>query len=98
MTAKTNKTDFAQLLKQMRITLHPMFASISKATDQEQAWKEFDDTKSSMLKEAGWTDAEFDTTQNEYFADFSSDDPEKWIIRHDPKNPGIVIKSDKGTA
>ena len=50
-----------------------------------------------MLAEAGYTLSEFDKLEAEYFMDFSSDDPEEWIIEHDPKNAGVIHKFDKPT-
>lgn len=82
-------------MKNMRLVLHPMFAAISSSTDQEQSWKDFDAKKADLLSTAGWTDAEFDKAQNEYYIDFTNDDPAQWIIRHDPANAKILIKQDK---
>jgi len=100
------KKDFGQLIKEMRIVLHPIFNSfISDPTVSSDAryalsikhLDNVDSIRDKMLAEAGYTLSEFDKLEAEYFMDFSSDDPEEWIIEHDPKNAGVIHKFDKPT-
>ncbi|HEY5267887.1 MAG TPA: hypothetical protein VII94_02005 [Candidatus Saccharimonadales bacterium] len=92
------KKDFAELIKDMRIAFAPEFKTIchntSLTSDQlDLALKELEEKRNQMIIENGYTQSEFDTITNEYFIDFTSSNPDEWIIRHDPENPGLLIKS-----
>jgi hypothetical protein len=90
------KKEFAQLVKDMRVAFHPEFSGIANnstlTTDQfDKALSELEEKQKMMIVESGYTQNEFDTLCREHFMDFSSQNPEEWIIRHDPENALIII-------
>lgn len=89
------KTDFATLIKSMRLTFRPDFKAItlkdgltSEQLDQELA--DLEKRQQQMVRDNGYTQEEFDTLYREYYMDFSSTNPDEWVIKHDPENPVIV--------
>ncbi len=43
-----------------------------------------------MIVENGYSEEEFYSLYREYFMDFSSENPDEWIIKHDPANAQII--------
>jgi hypothetical protein len=43
-----------------------------------------------MITDSGYSEEEFYQLESQYFLDFSSEDPDEWIIRHDPENAQII--------
>lgn len=89
------KTDFATLIKSMRLTFRPDFKAItlkdglsSEQLDQELA--DLEKRQQQMVRDNGYTQEEFDALYREYYMDFSSANPDEWVIKHDPENPIIV--------
>ena len=90
------KKEFAQLVKDMRITFHPEFAKIANnaelTTEQfDKALAELEDKQKTMIVESGYTQNEFDKLCREHFMDFSSSNSEEWVIKHDPDNAHIIV-------
>lgn len=101
------KKEFAELIKDMRITIRPQFKSmfnfdlkpgetlqvpdkvISDMIDELEAKQD------KMILEAGWTNTEFHAVSKEYFIDFSSENPDEWIIRHDPENAKVITPTNQ---
>ena len=90
------KKDFAQLIKDMRKDIRPQFQSIisnsqTLTTEQlNQAFAEIEDKSNQAIVEGGYTREEFDSLHKEYFMDFSSENPDEWVVRHDPENAQII--------
>lgn len=88
------KKDFAQLIKEIRVALRPEFRSIGDYVDvPEEVHKrleEFESKLEQILAESGYSLLEFCEIQKDYFMDFSSDNPDEWIIKYDPNNPEII--------
>ncbi len=90
------KKDFVELIKDMRRAFAPEFKTIIHDTtltsDQlDKALEELEGKRNQMLTENGYTQEEFDSITREYFIDFTSSNPDEWIVRHDPENAGLVI-------
>lgn len=90
------KKEFAQLVKDMRVAFHPQFKSIASNTElsTEQFDKELaelEEKQKAMIVESGYTQNEFDQLCREHFMDFSSSNPDEWVIRHDPDNAHIIV-------
>lgn len=43
-----------------------------------------------IISNSGYDLEEYQSLQKEYFCDFSSDNPDEWIIRHDPENAEVI--------
>jgi hypothetical protein len=89
------KTDFPILIKSMRLILRPEFKSImampvEKVEILDQAISELEDKQNQLIVDNGYTKDEFNSLYREYFMDFSSENPDEWIIRHDPENAQII--------
>ncbi len=89
------KTDFALLIKNIRIALRPDFKTITLSdgltTEQlDQALAKLEEKRTQLVIEGGYTQEEFDALYREYYMDFTSDNPDEWVIKHDPENPVIV--------
>jgi hypothetical protein len=89
------KKDFAQLIKDMRIALRPVFKNLTlnealTSEQLDQALADIEKKQDQMVVDAGYTKEEFDSLYREYFMDFSSDKPEEWVIKHDPENAQII--------
>jgi len=97
------KTNFTTLMKDLRITLHPLFKSMAfgtaNATENhvEITLDDLEKKKDAMLLQAGYTSDEFDKLIKEYYLDFSSDKPEDWIMRHDPEHAVVITPSFQDT-
>ena len=50
-----------------------------------------------MIQDAGYTEEEFNNTRDKYYMDFSSDNPDEWIIKHNPDNAKLISKYMKNT-
>lgn len=90
------KKEFAQLVKDMRVAFHPEFKVIANnatlTTDQfDKALAELEEKQKNMIVESGYTQNEFDKLCREHFMDFSSANPEEWVIKHDPDNAHIIV-------
>jgi len=90
------KKEFAQLIKDMRVAFHPEFKSIasnaSLTTEQfDKAFLSLEEKQGQMVIESGYTQDEFDKLCREHFMDFSSANPDEWVIRHDPDNAHIIV-------
>lgn len=89
------KTEFATLIKSMRLVFRPDFKAITLkdglTVDQlNQALEELEKKQQQMIVDNGYTKEEFDSLYREYYMDFSSDNPDEWVIKHDPSNPVII--------
>ena len=89
------KTDFASLIKSMRLTLSPEFKLLtlnSPLTPEQldQALLILEQKQGQMIVDNGYSKEEFDQLHREYFMDFSSNNPDEWIIKHDPENAQII--------
>lgn len=89
------KKDFVQLIKEMRLAFKPEFEEIlaSDTTNIEktsQSLSDLEKKQDQMIADAGYEQSEFDNILKEYFMDFSSNNPDEWIIRHDPENAQII--------
>lgn len=94
-----DKKEFSQLIREMRIALHPEFKSITNnqatAIDINQfdlALSQLEGKQIQMIVEAGYAKDEFDSLSREHFMDFSSENPDEWVIRHDPNNAQVILK------
>ena len=90
------KKEFAQLVKDMRVAFHPEFKTIandsSLNTDEfDKALADLEEKQRKMIMESGYTQTEFDKMCREHFMDFSSTNPDEWIIKHDPENAHIIV-------
>jgi hypothetical protein len=43
-----------------------------------------------MILEAGYTETEFYSLSGEYYMDFSSENPDEWVVKLDPENAQII--------
>ena len=89
------KTDFATLLKDMRLALNPQFKSIvgdsSLSAEQlDKALMDIEAKQEQMVKEHGYTQEEFSQLIKEHYIDFSSSNPEEWVVRPDTENAQII--------
>jgi hypothetical protein len=89
------KKDFAQLVKDMRIAFRPAFSAVTRTAgitpeEMDKALAEIEAKQNQMVTEAGYLPSEFNKLVIEYFMDFSSENPEEWVIRHDPENAEII--------
>lgn len=89
------KTDFPILIKAMRLTFRPDFRNLimkdGLSTEQlNQAIEELENRQQQMILENGYSKEEFDVLYREYYMDFSSENPDEWVIKHDPSNPIII--------
>jgi hypothetical protein len=91
------KKDFAQLIKEMRTALRPEFHSIiasdgSQLTSEQlsQSLMDLETKTNQMIVDNGYTKPEFDQLCREHFMDFSSNNPDEWVIKHDPENAQII--------
>lgn len=86
------KKDFATLVKSMRLTLLPSFKKIETIVgeDHSNALDMIERESLKMILEAGYTESEFYLEQRKYFMDFSSQNPDEWVIRLDPENAHII--------
>jgi hypothetical protein len=94
------KKDFGQLIKEIRVSHRAEFQAVAhdSTLDLDQLDKAFallEDKQSVMVEAAGYTQDEFLVLIREHFMDFSSSNPEEWVIRHDPDNAHIIIESGK---
>ena len=95
------KKEFPHLVKDMRVAFHPEFKSIANnavlTTEQfDTALLDLEEKQQKMIVESGYTQNEFDTMCREYFMDFTSENPDEWVIKHDPDNAHIVVNRDQG--
>lgn len=91
------RKEFVQLIKEMRVAFHPEFKSITNnvtmdTTKFDLALSDLEKKQTQMIVEAGYTKDEFDVLSREHFMDFSSENPEEWIVRHDPENAQVILK------
>lgn len=89
------KTEFSTLIKSMRLVFRPDFKAITLKADLSveqlnQALEELEQKQQQMIVDNGYTKEEFDSLYREYYMDFSSDNPDEWVIKHDPANPVII--------
>jgi len=71
------------------------FVQVFDYRSGEKCDEEIDRQLRIILADAGWTYDEYYNMIDNYFMDFSSDNPEEWIIRYEPKNinkPKIICK------
>lgn len=90
------KKEFAQLIREMRVALHPQFKSITNDSNLsaellDKALADLDEKQHQMITESGYTQAEFDGMCREHFMDFSSSDPDEWVIKYNPDYPHIIV-------
>ena len=88
------KTEFPILVKAMRLVLRPEFKSIvDKALtpeQQDEALVEIEKKSLKIIVENGYTEEEFYALHRQYLMDFSSENPDEWVIKHDPENAQII--------
>lgn len=92
------KTEFPKLLKDMRLALNPEFKAIVSdstltAEQLDKALMEIETRQEQMVKEHGYTQEEFSQLIKEHFIDFSSANPDEWVIKPDTENPQIITGS-----
>lgn len=92
------KTEFPKLLKDMRIALNPEFKTIVSdstltAEQLDKALMEIEAKQEQMVKDHGYTQEEFSQLIKEHFIDFSSANPDEWVIKLDTENPQIITGS-----
>lgn len=92
------KTEFPKLLKDMRLALNPEFKSIVSdstltAEQLDKALMKVEALQEQMVKDHGYTQEEFSQLIKEHFIDFSSTNPDEWVIRPDTENPQIITGS-----
>lgn len=71
------------------------FVQVFDCCSGDKCDEEIDRQLGIILADAGWTYTEYTNMMDNYFMDFSSDNPDEWIIRYDPENtntPQIVYK------
>jgi hypothetical protein len=93
------KTDFITLLKDMRLALNPEFKTIvgdsSLTADQlDKALLDIESRQEEMVKQHGYTQEEFAQLIKEHYIDFSSVNPDEWVIRQDPENAQIITSKN----
>lgn len=88
------KTDFPTLIKSMRLVLKPEFDRLDALKDEEHdQMLAFIESKSlQMIQDNGYTEEEFYTIYAQYYMDFSSNNPDEWIIKLDPNNAQVIVK------
>lgn len=86
------KTDIVTLIKSMRKVLRPDFKKLEALVgeDHSHTLESVEERSSQMISEAGYTESEFYALSSEYYMDFSSENPDEWVIRHDPENAQII--------
>lgn len=86
------KTDIVTLIKDMRKNLRPSFKKLETLTGKEHSdtLESVEVTSSKMITDGGYTESEFYSLSSEYYMDFSSENPDEWVIRHDPENAQII--------
>jgi hypothetical protein len=89
------KTEFPKLLKDMRLALNPEFKAIVNdstltAEQLDKALMEIEAKQERMVKDHGYTQEEFAQLIKEHFIDFSSANPDEWIVKPDTVNPQII--------
>jgi hypothetical protein len=92
------KKDFTILIKELRLALQAEFKSIvssgSSIEEVSPKLSELENKQDTIIKEAGYDPIEFLQLMKEYFMDFSSPDPNEWVIRHDPENAQIIASNN----
>lgn len=86
------KTDFPTLVKSMRLIFKPDFKALESLAHEEhdRVLSELESKSSQMIVDNGYTEEEFYSLYQEYYMDFSSDNPDEWVIKHDPSNAQII--------
>jgi len=86
------KTDFVTLIKSIRKALRPEFKKLESLTGEQHSntLDMIERESLKMILEADYTETEFYEEYQEYFMDFSSDNPDEWIIKRDPENAEII--------
>jgi hypothetical protein len=86
------KTDFVNLILSMRKSLRPEFKKLESLSGEEHSntLDMIERESLKMILAAGYTELEFYTEYQQYFMDFSSDNPDEWVVRHDPADPHII--------
>lgn len=86
------KTDFVTLVKSMRLILRPEFKKLETLVGEEhsQTLENVESQSTQMIIENGYTEEEFYSLYQEYYMDFSSENPDEWIIKRDPENAQII--------
>ena len=74
--------NFEQLLKEIRIALHPGPDVMSNLTNDQL--KELSINLDNMIVANGYTVKEFDKMYNDHKVDFNSPNPNEWIIKYEP--------------
>lgn len=96
------RTDFPTLLKDMRLKLNPEFKAIVSdssltAEQLDKALMSIEAKQEQMVKEHGYTQEEFSQLIKEHFIDFSSSNPDEWVIRPDTDNAQIITGSTQNS-
>jgi len=91
------KKEFTQLIKDIRLALRDDFKAIvsSNLSVNEMSDKltELEEKQNIMLAEAGYDSVEYHSLMKEYFMDFSSPNPDEWVVKHDPENAQIIAST-----
>jgi hypothetical protein len=87
------KTNIATLILSMRKAFREDFNKIStlKGEEHSNLLDMIEQGSLKMILDAGYTESEFYEEQGKYFMDFSSDNPDEWIIKLDPENAYIIL-------
>lgn len=90
----TNKTDFPTVIKLLRIKLRPEFQQLlTKLPPSSGALDYLDSQTEIILSEHGYSLDEFDELSKRYYMDFSSDNPDEWIIRECPPSEAGIMRN-----
>jgi hypothetical protein len=76
----------------MRKSLRPEFKKLETLVGEEhsQTLESVEEKSSKMILEAGYTETEFYSLSGEYYMDFSSENPDEWVVKLDPENAQII--------
>lgn len=86
------KTDIATLIISIRKAFRDDFKKIGTLSGEEHSnlLDMIERGSLKMILDAGYTESEFYEEQGKYFMDFSSSNPDEWVIKLDPTNAYII--------
>ena len=91
----TTKTPFPELIKEMRKVLNPKFKAIGGVGSTDTALQDIEDEHAKLVVAGGYTVDEFAEETKNHFIDFSSANPDEWVVRLDPEHATIITLSSK---
>ena len=92
--------DFATAMKTLRLELRPLFKSIMDnnsldSTAKDAALTDLETKQEQLVAKFGFDMNTFNTAMGEHYMDFSSSNPDEWIIRHDPEHATLISENTK---